>query len=100
LALREPPTLKDASSQTTANIVIEPSAGRHLLQQHLNSAARAPVYECDQSFVASPQAASQLTSSHLRVRRVRSIVVQSVALEHLKSIPSIYTPPWTSVSTS
>jgi len=25
--------LKEASSQTTANIVIEPSAGRHLLQQ-------------------------------------------------------------------
>ena len=39
-----------ASSQTTTNIVIEPSAGRHLLQQHLNPAARAPVYECDQAW--------------------------------------------------
>ncbi|RFU25248.1 hypothetical protein B7463_g11091, partial [Scytalidium lignicola] len=36
-----------ASSQTIANLVIEPSAGRHSLQRHLNSAAHAPVYECD-----------------------------------------------------
>lgn len=38
--------------------------------------------------VASPRAASQFSSSHLRVRRVRSIVLQSVALEqHLNSRP-------------
>jgi hypothetical protein len=77
-----------ASSQTAANLVIEPSAGQHSLQRHLNSVGHAPDTSATSHLVASHRAASQLTSSHLRVRLVRSIVLQSVALEqHLNSRP-------------
>lgn len=58
-------------------LIIEPSAGRHSLQRHLNSAAHAPLYKCDWSFGSKPSSSistHQLTFSSLPVELFPKLV--------------------------
>lgn len=58
-------------------LIIEPSAGRHSLQRHLNSAAHALLYKCDWSFGSKPLSSiltHQLTFSSLPVELFPKLV--------------------------